>query len=344
MSNIKVSVIIPVYNAERYLPFCIESLKEQTLQDCEFIFVDDGSTDGSRSIIEDYQKKDNRIVFVHQQNKGVSAARNAGLTHAKGSYIGFVDADDTVSVAFYEQLYSKALLFGSDVVVSNFTTQLGDKLILSKAFFETDVLYDEVFIKHTLIPFCIRQDDFNPIWNKLYKKDIILKNSIRFTVGISHGEDALFNLKVLSKIKRIIFIDYSGYYYREVPDSATRNCISKDFFRKAVDVFNYDYKSDYELVISIDELMLLKSIRFVTTSVSLIHISFKERDVSFWTRYQYVKKIIHHPMLQDVLSKYWNVLLQHKNRYERFVFKQIKSKSMFSLVLAVYYSNYKNKK
>ncbi len=341
---ISVSVIIPVFNAAPYLHSCINSLLEQTIEDCEFIFVDDGSTDGSSCILEDFQKTDSRIVLVSQENKGVSAARNAGITLAKGSYIGFVDADDTVDKTFLERLLSKALLFDLDVVVSNFVTQIGTQFVTSKSFFATDVLYDEGFIRDTLIPFCIRQDDFNSTCNKLYKREIIHHYQIHFTEGISNGEDALFNLEVLLRVKRLFFIDYAGYYYREVSGSATRNCISKDFFQKALAVYQFDYKSRYDLVIEPSELELLKSIRFVNTIVSLIHQCFQEQEVSFWSKYRYVKKMIYHPVLQDVLSKYWDVLLHDKNRYSRFILKQIQSQSIWYLVLAIYYSNYRNKK
>ena len=103
---IVVSVIIPVYNADKFLERCVNSLLSQTLASCEFIFVNDGSTDASLSILQQFQQKDPRIRLVNQENKGVSDARNAGLKIANGDYIGFVDADDFIEKDYFEKLYS----------------------------------------------------------------------------------------------------------------------------------------------------------------------------------------------------------------------------------------------
>ena len=104
-----VSIIVPIYKVEQYLPKCIESLIVQTYHDIEVILVDDGSPDGCPQICEDYAKKDERIVVLHQHNQGVSAARNAGLKSAKGEFIGFVDPDDWVSPDMYEGRYCSTL-------------------------------------------------------------------------------------------------------------------------------------------------------------------------------------------------------------------------------------------
>ena len=103
---VHVSLIIPVFNAETYLESCITSLLQQTFSHCEFIFVNDGSTDGSKSVLEYFQQKDKRIVLINQENLGVSAARNKGISKAKGKYIGFVDSDDCVLDIYLEELYN----------------------------------------------------------------------------------------------------------------------------------------------------------------------------------------------------------------------------------------------
>ncbi|MES9697320.1 glycosyltransferase [Bacillus sp. JJ927] len=102
------SVIIPVYNAEKYITQCIESLLNQTLRECEFIFINDGSTDNSEKIIEDYKKINDRITLINQENQGVSIARNRGLDVSTGEYVGFVDADDYIEKDMYEMLYNAA--------------------------------------------------------------------------------------------------------------------------------------------------------------------------------------------------------------------------------------------
>ena len=106
MGNVKISIIVPVFNVEKYLSECLNSLINQTLKDIEIICVDDGSTDSSPSILEEFRNKDERIKVIRQENSGVSVARNNGLAIAQGEYVGFVDSDDWVDADFFEKLYS----------------------------------------------------------------------------------------------------------------------------------------------------------------------------------------------------------------------------------------------
>jgi glycosyltransferase involved in cell wall biosynthesis len=129
---IKISIVIPVFNAEQFLKPCIDSLINQSLKEIELIFVNDGSIDSSQKIIESYGAKDARIKLVNQENKGVSAARNAGIAIANGSYLAFVDGDDFIEPYFLEQLYSTAIQYGAQIITSNFNTQLDGKIISSK--------------------------------------------------------------------------------------------------------------------------------------------------------------------------------------------------------------------
>src|SRR5690606_21293510 len=115
-SSIKVSVIIPVYNADKFLARCLSSIISQTLKNIEIIVVDDGSTDTSRDILKKFADRDNRIVIIRQRNQGVSIARNAGLAIARGEYVGFVDSDDFVDPGYFESLYTTAIEKGADIV------------------------------------------------------------------------------------------------------------------------------------------------------------------------------------------------------------------------------------
>ena len=116
----KVSVIVPVYNTSNYLEKCITSLLNQTLQDIEIIMVNDGSLDNSREIIEEFQKKDNRILLFNKENGGQASARNLGLSKATGEYVAFLDSDDYISPVMYEQLYNKAKSMDYDIVLCNY--------------------------------------------------------------------------------------------------------------------------------------------------------------------------------------------------------------------------------
>ena len=117
--NPQISVIVPIYNVEKYLAKCIDSIINQTLTNIEIILVNDGSTDNSRKIIDKYDKKDSRIKVIHKKNGGQGSARNAGLDIAKGEYIGFVDSDDWIDSNMYENLYNAAISNNADIVVCN---------------------------------------------------------------------------------------------------------------------------------------------------------------------------------------------------------------------------------
>ena len=117
MSEIKVSVILPVYNVEKYIRQCLDSIVNQTLKDIQIICVDDGSTDSSPEIIEEYARKDSRVIAIHQENGGAGAARNNGLRHAAGKYLSFLDSDDFFELNMLEEAYNCAEQYGADFVV-----------------------------------------------------------------------------------------------------------------------------------------------------------------------------------------------------------------------------------
>lgn len=122
----KVSVILPVYNTEKYLDKCLISIKKQTLKSIEFIVIDDGSTDKSYEIIQKYAKNDKRFRIFHQKNKGVGKTRNFGIKKAKGKYIGFIDSDDYVSSNYFEELYNITEKYGADIGVITHTIKFSD--------------------------------------------------------------------------------------------------------------------------------------------------------------------------------------------------------------------------
>ena len=117
----KISIVVPIYNVEKYVKKCIESLIKQTYKNIEIILVDDGSTDSSAEIIDEYANKDSRIIAIHQKNKGVSSARNTGLKAARGEYIGFVDPDDYVDCQMYEVMVNKLQASLADLVVCGYS-------------------------------------------------------------------------------------------------------------------------------------------------------------------------------------------------------------------------------
>lgn len=340
----QVSIIIPVYNAAKYLEDCINSLVNQTLKDCEFIFVNDGSTDDSFKILKKHESLDPRIIILNQENKGVSIARNNGLAIAKGIYIGFVDADDWVEKDMYEKHVFEIKKENCDIVLSNMITyHNGIPYPMSYNFTKSQVL-TSVFIKNELLPHLIQYDDLYSSCNKLFKKEIIKDYQIVFPERNALSEDNIFNMLYFNKIKSFKYIDYAGYHYRTVEGSATRNLIKKDYFQNALNIYNFNYRNFMDLDLTNEEIKKLKSEKFIKDVLSFIVIYLKpNKNLSFWQRYNYVKRMVLHPTTQEIVNLYFDYFTKKQNRFNRFLLNAIKHKSMTKIVLASQYTIYKNK-
>jgi glycosyltransferase involved in cell wall biosynthesis len=338
----KISVIIPVYNAEKYLHECIGSLLAQTLQDCEFIFVDDGSTDISRQVIESY-RTDDRIILVSQENQGVSAARNRGIGMATGEYLGFVDADDFVERDMFEKLCSLADEHGSDIVISNFYAEQGNSKILVSFDFPVNHNYGRNEIRNSVFPYFVEKDLNNSACNKVFRRQLISEKEISFPGGMALGEDAIFNMKAFRYCDRAYYTEYAGYHYREVSGSATRNILNKNYFTKALDAFQFDYADTLGFDIAPDELEKLKSVRLVNNVISLIHLYFCATEVSLGQRFSAVRTMVNSPEVTKSVHRYFDELAKSASGYKRFLLKSLKNKDIYKIYLAVLYSRFRNR-
>ena len=219
---IKVSVIVPVYNVEEYLPKCLDTLVNQTLKEIEIIVVNDGSPDNSQQIIEKYAKKFKTIKAYTKENGGLSDARNYGLTKASGKYISFIDSDDFTDIEMLEKMYNKAIKEDLDIVVCDcYKVYPGqDKRELLKS----NTNYSEENIKNYLLA--------PPMaWNRLYKKELFDK--IKFTKGIYY-EDLECTPKMVKYTNKIGFLEEPLYFYLQRDGSIMKQ---KEFNNKLLDIF-----------------------------------------------------------------------------------------------------------
>lgn len=222
----KISIIIPVYQAKRYLEKCIKGVCNQTYDNIEILLIDDGSTDDSGTICDVEALKDSRIRVVHQANSGVSAARNKGLDIAAGDYVLFVDADDYIAPQLCENLLqAMAENPAADLVISGFIEDFGTKQKPVSLGYKKQVGFKELqkeFDLYYKIPL------LNAPFSKLYKKELLC--DIRFERKVSMGEDFLFNLKYYMKCEQIIFLPDTDYFYNQTNvDSATKKYKSEYF-------------------------------------------------------------------------------------------------------------------
>lgn len=219
--NPTISIIVPVYNTERYLPKCLDSIAAQTFTDFEVLMIDDGSTDGAGEICDQYSLSDKRFITIHQSNQGVSASRNNGLKQARGNYIAFVDSDDYVHPQMLELLY-KAIRQGDyDLSVAhylsvNIGTKIENQKIIKPHFQE--LLTEEVLCK--LFGKSGEDVQYMTVWNKLY--DSRLLKNIRFA-DFKVSEDLLLNVELFSRIRKAVEINCNLYYYVQRNTSASHH-------------------------------------------------------------------------------------------------------------------------
>ena len=205
---ISVSVIVPVYNAERYLERCVKSIFAQTFTDYELILVDDGSTDGSGKMCDDYAQSNPQVCVIHQANQGVSAARQKGLDAANGQYVIFADPDDWVEPTMLEELLEVAINNDADVVICDFwinsSEVTGDRKHQNPRALSSDSLLRQL-ISGELHGFT---------WNKLYRSSCLRKYHVTFPQGINYSEDLWFNCKLLlNQNVKVAYLKKAFYHY-----------------------------------------------------------------------------------------------------------------------------------
>ncbi|MCL2144785.1 MAG: glycosyltransferase [Endomicrobia bacterium] len=222
----KISVIIPVYNVEKYLRQCLDSVVNQTLGEIEIICINDGSTDASLEILREYAAKDKRIIVLDQKNSGQGTARNNGLAIAKGEYIGFVDSDDRISVDFCQVLYDAAKTKNADIAAT------GNAVLFGNAYAgnNKDMGFDKPAVLKTINEKKNLAIKSGVVWNKIYKKELIEKNKIAFSPSKCIGEDTIFNIIAVAAAKIIVCTMQCTYFYRKRIDSSVISRDVKDLY------------------------------------------------------------------------------------------------------------------
>jgi len=341
----KVSVVIPVYNSAEFLDQCIDSLLAQAQRDCEFIFVNDGSTDNGGDIILSYRQKDNRIKIITQENQGVSLARNNGMAKATGEFLSFVDADDTIAPDMFETLCNLAAEYHSDVVCSGFIYEQDGRTCRLDMPFPKNLPYTQESISREVIPYMLRYDLLNSVANKMYRRSLVATNHIVFPAGQALGEDAIFNFKAIGKAHQIVFTNYAGYFYREVAGSATRNIGNKDYFATLLKAYEFDHTPLLPLGFDKKQMQHLKEMRLVEQAISYLSLYAKPNpEVPAAKRLKYVSDMISHPVMQELVRKHWQTLIQGQGRFKKFVLSCVKRRQPRLVWLAQAYSNFRNKK
>ncbi len=287
-----ISIIVPVYNAEKYLDQCVESLMAQTYGNLEIILINDGSKDASAQMCDAYAAKDERIVVIHKQNGGVSAARNDGLEKAHGEYVMFVDSDDFIRPTIVERMYSALCERQADLCICGHVvvTQTEEKSgpVFDDAFLSGDKEIAEFVNNNYLSPLVA------PPWARLLKRALVS----RFKQGMALGEDMLFNMEYFGQAKSMVLICENLYCYRVFENSGS---LSGRF----MPTYFYDFEQLYKT--SLD--MVLTKGGITLEQAPLIHYRFLYYALYFMRRYiflhdkkqaiAYIKELCRSEMLRQ---------------------------------------------
>ena len=287
------SVIVPVYNVEDHLHKCVDSIINQTFQDFEIILVNDGSTDSSPQICEDYLKKDARIKVIHQQNEGVSVARNTGIELAEGDYITFVDSDDWLDAEMYEKMCDITRLEKTnEVVMCDFKTVKGNlkeevTSELRPGYFSKQQIINEIY------PTLVVTEDFGRIpivsvWSCLFKRSLLVDNRLNFDAVLKYSEDYLFMANVMIKAHSYYYLKGHYYYnYLQYQESRSKKFqvawwqnllyLNDELAKLLKDNRDFDFTRQIKL-------QLLHSVLFILNSISknqTLDIKTKIREIAF---------------------------------------------------------------
>jgi len=267
MEDYKVSVIVAAYNIQDYIVKCLESIANQTYKNLEVIVVDDGSSDNTGNLADEFAKKDSRFIVIHKENGGVSSARNRGIDVARGDFIGFVDGDDTIEIDMYEMLVNNAIKYDADISHCGYKVIENNKETL---FYGTEkvIIQDR---KKGLIDLFEGTLIEPSLCNKIFKNNVV--RDIRLDESIKINEDLYFNVLLFDKSKKSVFEDKSKYIYIKRENSATTSSLNnirkitdprkvykmiEEVLKNDIDILPYAEKMDIGRNINIYNLLTLE--------------------------------------------------------------------------------------
>ena len=241
--NPKISIIIPVYNAELYLYHCLTSIINQSLQELEIVCVNDGSTDNFLNILNEFAKNDSRIKIINQENKGASVARNNALKFAHGEFIGFVDADDTIEKDFYECLYNNAIKYGAEIACGEIRRPDSKRnKDVKNLIYRKIKTADKTEQKYKLC----RIPERCFVVNKIYKREALIKSGIEFPAGYTY-EDIFWSHRVIHQLGKLVVVPkavYNYYWnYSDIPKYRGNNVKCNNFADALAQSIEYAFKN-----------------------------------------------------------------------------------------------------
>ena len=321
--SIKVSVVMPVYNAEKYLAKSIESLLSQSLKEIELILVNDGSKDNSLAICEEYAKKDSRITVINKKNEGACIARNTGIDIAKGKYIQLADADDYIDNNMLEEQYNLAEKTNAEVVMCGMKFDVHKKngqVVISEAHYKDMVLNSQEEIK---LIFMDLFDNllFNYTHNKLYNREFLKKNNLKFIEWLPIDQDTNFNIDVFKVLNKLTISTKSYYHYVKTFEETIVTRYHANKFK--VRTFRYDRLKELleNWGIYNDENKKKLASMYIHHVIECFEIyNHKKCDLNTKEKKQEIEKILNTKQVKECM----NILDNTNSKYTRLVYKLMK--------------------
>ncbi len=337
MDKILISVIVPVYNVEKYLKRCIDSILSQTLKNIEIILINDGSPDNCKTICEDYEKAHKNIRVINQENKGLGLARNEGIKIAKGEYIAFVDSDDYIESKMYEDLYELCSKNNLDSVFSGYKRLNSKGRITIKSetsnfqIFEKDQITG--FLAQIIGPYPSNKSDVKyamSVWRSLYKSEIIKKNNIKFYSEREFGsEDILFQVDYLKHSKKTGIYPETYYVYCENEESLTTK-YNKNKFNSYIKLFSKIETEVSSMNYNFDD--HINRLKFLYLRI-IIRDEILCKSKHFKDKINYISSMILHP---DILKMTKNYPYKKLPLAHRSLFAAIKHRNIFLVYLIIF--------
>lgn len=276
-----ISVIVPIYNADKYLHKCLNSLLSQTVDDFEVILIDDGSTDSSGSICDDYARQDNRFIVVHKNNEGLSAARNDGIALAKGKWITFLDSDDWIEDHFFNILDKHSDV---DYIIASYSLHRrnGDRIDERFSQYKCYSIDDKLFLKNNF------KIGFFTAWGKFFKTSIIKDNKLNFEAIVSPGEDTIFVFQYINLINSYIISEIPCYNWLEANGLTNRkrniDCIiyTIDLTIDSIENLENKFHIDLSMIKYNSLLYLLSKINIKKASFKALCNGFRQMSTKKW--------------------------------------------------------------
>lgn len=330
----KISIIVPIYNVkEEYFKKCMETLINQTVDDIEIILINDGSTNNSGELCDKYSKQDKRVRVFHQENQGVSVARNKGIEEAKGKWILFVDPDDWIELDLCERLLNHTKEKEYDIIIFSFEEIFLNKKVRKNWNNKKEHIFNSSeieLLQQQILDYNGKfiNNYFGAVWGNLFRKEFLSKYNINFPKGIVKAEDTLFNLYALEKAQNIKYIDEVLYHYRHSDMSACykyNNKIDQNLIQmlKEIEKFMIDNKKDNKLEYINSYYHKVYVSLIETLKLNYFH---KDNNLGYFTNKKNFLKLINESIYKEMVNQN-----QFKERNKKMIVFMIKYKMYFLL-------------